>query len=97
MSKDSSKPSRRKRQPAPKSKPQNPQAGLLGVGLDNEDGHKRITSGEKFMLVGGSQETHENMTETVVKTFEELKRRSKHLENIDPRELAEILDKSRPR
>lgn len=97
MSKDSSKPSRRKRQPAPKPKPQNPQAGLLGVGLDNEDGHKRITSGEKFMLVGGSQETHETMTETVVKTFEELKRRSKHLENVDPRELAEILDKSRPR
>jgi heptaprenylglyceryl phosphate synthase len=67
------------------------------VGLDNEDGHKRITQGEKFVLVGGSQETHEQMTETVVKTFEELKRRDKHLENVDPRELAEILDKSRPR
>ena len=89
MSKDSSKPARKKRQPKV--------SGLLGVGLDNEDGHKRITSGEKFVLVGGSQETHEHMTETVVKTFEELKRRDKHLENVDPRELAEILDKSRPR
>ncbi len=96
MSKDSSKPSRRKRQPAPKPA-QNAKAGLLGVGLDNEDGHKRVTTGEKFVLVGGSQETHETMTETVVKTFEELKRRSKHLETVDPRELAEILDKSRPR
>ena len=89
MSKDSSKPTRKKRQPKI--------SGLLGVGLDNEDGHKRITTGEKFVLVGGSQETHEHMTETVVKTFEELKRRDKHLENVDPRELAEILDKSRPR
>ncbi|MEY3608147.1 MAG: hypothetical protein RLZZ447_935 [Verrucomicrobiota bacterium] len=70
--------------------------GILGVGLDNEDGHKRITTGEKFALVGGSQETHEVMTETMLKTFEELKRRSKPLETIDPRELGEIIEKSRP-
>ena len=67
------------------------------MGLDNEDGHKRITRGEKFALVGGSQETHERMTETVIKTFEELKRRDKHLETVDKRELAEILQKSTPR
>lgn len=81
------------------SSPSNPpprKAGLVGVGLDNQDGHKRITSGEKFTLVGGSQETHEKMTETVVKTFEELKKRDKHLETVDRRELAEILHKSTP-
>lgn len=89
MSKDPSKPTRKQRQPGP--------AGLIGVGLDNEDGHKRITTGDQFVLVGGSQDTHEQMTETAVKTFEELKRRDKRLENVDPRELAEILDKSRPR
>jgi len=71
-------------------------AGLLGLALDNEDGHKRITQGEQFVLVGGSQETHEQMTETVVKTFEELKRRHKRLETVEPRELAEILHKSTP-
>ncbi|HEX2100798.1 MAG TPA: hypothetical protein VHF69_09050 [Candidatus Synoicihabitans sp.] len=70
--------------------------GLLGVGLDNNDGHKRITTGDKFALVGGSQETHERMTETVVKTFEELKRRDKELETVEPRELAEIIHKSTP-
>jgi len=79
--------------PSPRSKPQ---AGLIGVGLDHEDGHKRITTGEKFALVGGSQETHDRMTETVVKTFEELKRRDKQLETVDKRELAEILHKSTP-
>jgi hypothetical protein len=71
--------------------------GLLGVGLDNSDGHKRVTTGEQFVLVGGSAETHERMTETTVKTFEELKRRDKRLETVDPRELAEILHKSTPR
>ena len=88
MSKHSSKPTRRKRQPRIH--------GILGVGLDNEDGHKRITTGEKFVLVGGSQDTHERMTETMVKTFEELKRRDKQIESVDPRELGEIIEKSQP-
>lgn len=72
-------------------------AALLGLGLDNDDGHKRITTGDKFAIVGGSAETHERMTETVVKTFEELKQRGKHLEQVAPRELADIIAKSTPR
>jgi hypothetical protein len=88
VSNHSSKPTRRKRQPKIR--------GILGVGLDNEDGHKRITTGEKFVLVGGSQDTHERMTETMVKTFEELKRRDKQIESVDPRELGEIIEKSQP-
>lgn len=76
---------------------QQPKAGLLGLGLDNADGHKRITRGEKFVLVGGSEETHGRMTETAMKTIEELKRRDKQLETVDRRELAEIIHKSTPR
>ncbi len=72
-------------------------AGLLGLGLDNEDGHKRVTAGEGFVLLGGSSETHERMTETTLKTFEELKRRDRTLDSVDPGELAEILHKSTPR
>lgn len=71
-------------------------AGLIGVGLDNDDGHKRVTTGDQFALVGGSQETHERMTETAIKTFEELKRRDRHLETVDPKELAEIIQRSTP-
>jgi hypothetical protein len=37
------------------------------------------------------------MTETTIKTFEELKRRDRPLEKVDPRELAEIIAKSAPR
>ena len=72
-------------------------SGLLGVGLDATDGHKRITRGEKFVLVGGSEETHGRMTETVIKTFEELKRRDKDLHQVEPKELAALLHKSTPR
>lgn len=79
----------RRRKPTP--------AHLLGVGLDNKDGHKRLTRAEEFTIVGGSEETHGRMTETVIKTFEELKTRGKHLRTVEPRELADILHKSTPR
>jgi len=81
--------SKKKAKPAP--------AALLGLGLDNDDGHKRVTTGEQFAIVGGSAETHDRMTETVVKTFEALKQRGKHLSEVRPRELAEIIKKSEPR
>lgn len=79
-----------------KKKPEG-KAGLLGVGLDNTDGHKRVTTAEQFAIVGGSEETHGRMTETAIKTFEELKSRRKQIDRIDPEELAEIIHKSTPR
>jgi hypothetical protein len=71
-------------------------AHLLGVGLD-DDGHKRLTSAEQFTIVGGTAETHGRMTETVIKTFETLKKRRKPLHAVEPRELAEIIQQSTPR
>ena len=70
---------------------------LLGLGLDGDDGHRRITTGEQFAILGGSAETHERMTETVVKTFEALKQRGKNLDDVRPTELADIIKKSSPR
>ena len=56
-----------------------------------------IGNAQSFAIVGGSEETHGRMTETVVKTFEELKTRKKQLHQVEPDELAEILHKSTPR
>jgi hypothetical protein len=80
-----------------RSKAKPASAHLLGIGLDNQDGHKRITQAEQFTIVGGSEETHGRMTETVIKTFETLKKRGKQLHRVEPQELAEIIDKSTPR
>jgi len=66
---------------------------LLGIGLDQTDNHKRITQGEGFSLVGGSSETHEKMTETVIKTVEDLHRKGRNLQIADPREIADLLRK----
>lgn len=75
---------------------QKPEGHLLGVGLDHSDGHKRITQSERFSVVGGSEETHGRMTETVVKTFETLDRKGKTLEQVEKKELAEIIAKNTP-
>ncbi len=71
-------------------------AHLVGLGLDS-DGQKRITQAEKFSIVGGTEETHEKMTETVMKTFEDLKRKGKHLEETSSKELGDLLYKNMPR
>jgi len=65
-------------------------AGMLGVGLDNSDGHKRLTKGENFLLVGGSAETHERMQETAVKINEKLDQRGKRLEDVSGEEFRDI-------
>jgi hypothetical protein len=62
---------------------------LLGVGLDS-DGHKRITTGDNFALVGGTQETHEQMTEKAIKINEKLKARGKQLESVSREEFDDI-------
>lgn len=71
-------------------------AHLLGVGFDNDDGHKRITQAEKFSIIGGSHDTHERMTETVIKTFEDIRDSGKDLEQVEPKELADLIVKNTP-
>jgi hypothetical protein len=66
---------------------------LLGLGLDAQDKHKRITRGEGFNLVGGSADTHERMTETVIKTSEDLGRKGRTIADAHPEELADLLRK----
>ena len=62
---------------------------MLGVGLDT-DGHKRVTTGPNFALVGGTQETHEQMTEKVVKINEKLKACGKQLHDVSHEEFDDI-------
>ena len=62
---------------------------LLGVGLDS-DGHKRITTGPNFALVGGTEETHEQMTEKATKINEKLKARGKKLDEVSHDEFSDI-------
>ena len=68
--------------------------GILGVGLDNEDGHRRLTRAENFLLVGGSAETHERMQDTAIRFGEALEKRGKTLQEASPEEALDLLRES---
>jgi hypothetical protein len=62
---------------------------MLGLGLD-ADGHKRLTTGPNFVLVGGSEETHQVMTEKAIKINEKLNAAGKSLEHVSREEFDDI-------
>ena len=64
---------------------------MLGLGMDS-DGHKRITTGDNFVVAGGTQDTHEQMTEKVVKINEKLSERGKCLNTVDQTEFKDIAE-----
>ena len=66
-------------------------ATMMGIGLDNKDGHKRVTKGDNFCLVGGSEETHEHMVETAVKVNEKLTQKGKTLSDVSKEEFTDIV------
>jgi hypothetical protein len=80
---------------ASKSKQQKREVvGLLGIGLDNTDGHKRITRSEDILLVGGSQDTHEQMQDVAIRFTEQLKERGKRLADASAEEVVDLLHKA---
>ena len=70
------------------------EGGLVGLGLDGEDGHKRVTQGPDFVLLGGSEETHERMQGLVIRMTEKLKRRGKRIQELSADEFADLAGES---
>lgn len=68
-------------------------AHLLGLGLDHKDGHLRVTTGENYQLIGGSEETHATMQEKAIKFNEHLRRKGKTLETLSREEFRELADR----
>ena len=64
--------------------------GFFGVGLDAKDGHTRITRGEHFVLLGGSDETHEKMQEFAVKLHERMRDEGTSFGQVTPRQLRRL-------
>jgi hypothetical protein len=64
--------------------------GLLGVGLDKDEGHLRLTTGEHFVMYGGSEETHDRMVDTAIHVNEELRKRGKTLHDASVEEIADL-------
>ena len=71
--------------------------GLLGVGLDQKDDHKRITTADDILLVGGSEETHERMQDVAIHFTESLQNRGKRLADASPEEVFDLLQRAMDR
>jgi hypothetical protein len=80
-----------------KKKSRSELVGFLGVGLDSQDGHRRITRSEEFLLVGGSADTHENMQETAIRFGEALRRKGKTIGETTTEEAIDLLRESMDR
>lgn len=63
---------------------------LYGLGLDGKDEHVRLTKGPNFILMGGSEPTHQLMQEKTIKLNEKIKKRGKTLDTISEKEFCEI-------
>lgn len=62
--------------------------GLLGVGFDSEDGHVRITKGENYDVLMGSDESHEYIQQLILKIERELKDQGLTLDDLTPEEFS---------
>jgi hypothetical protein len=76
---------------AAKKKKQPEVIGFLGVGLDSNDGHQRLTRTDNFFLVGGSQETHEHMQDVTIRFNESLEKRGKRLQDTSVPEVEDLM------
>ncbi len=70
-------------------------ARILGLGLDNTDGHVRLTQGENFDIYLGSENTHEQLQETCIKLNEKLDRRGKRIEDLSRDEFVDLIVESK--
>ncbi|MDZ8118576.1 hypothetical protein [Pontiella agarivorans] len=57
---------------------------LLGVGFDAEDGHIRITKGDNYDVLMGSDESHEYMQQLIRKIEDALAARNLSLDDFTP-------------
>jgi hypothetical protein len=85
MSPNEERPARAKRRKKSKRT-----GGLIGLGLDAQDGHKRITKGEDFLVVGGSEETHGRMTDIALRMKKCLQERGQTFGELTPSEFEDL-------
>ena len=59
-------------------------AAIIGFGLDGQDAMSRLTTGDSCVLLGGSDETHAEMLETMLRLESELERIGQPLGEVSP-------------
>ena len=66
---------------------------LMGLGFDS-DGHARVTQGDDFLLLGGSEATHETMQEAVERFNSTLEKMGTDLQNASEDQMLDAAGES---
>ncbi len=66
---------------------------LLGVGFDAQDGHIRITKGENYDVLMGSDQSHEYIQQLIEKIEDKLKDQGLSLDDLSPTEFSKFVGK----
>lgn len=72
------------------SGPRRRRAAIIGLGLDGPLRPHQLIHGEDCLLIGGSEQTHQALLETMLRLDVELERRGVDLGDVEPAELVEI-------
>jgi hypothetical protein len=65
---------------------------LLGIGLDRDKGEFRVTRGQDFQILGGSERTHRRMQEKIMHLEEELARDGRSISGLKPDDYNEVTE-----
>jgi len=68
--------------------------GLLALGLDSDDGHRRVTQADGALVIGGTEETHGHLQQTLAKVTEALGRKGKRIRDASVDELSDLIRQS---
>ncbi len=63
---------------------------ILGIGLDTEKGEFRVTRGDDFQILGGSEKTHRTMQDKILSLQDELAREGRTISSLKPAEYKEV-------
>ena len=66
---------------------------IVALAFDSHDGHSRLTTSDQFFIMGGSEDTHQRMTEVVLRTCESLERQGKSVADATQEEIQALLQR----
>jgi len=65
---------------------------LMGIGFDGNDGHVRITQGDRYDVFMGSEQSHEYLHDLIRRVEEAVELRGLRWDELTPSKLSEILE-----
>lgn len=65
--------------------------GLLGVGFDHQDGHVRITQGDRYQVLMGSEASHSELQKLCSQIEQAVRESGRELDDYTAEEFVELI------